>query len=170
MRLHERYERKNWLRYFTKILHCAFQDPHFRAHRQKQRFIERLKHMRQNFATRKQLKEREQEEKAGGPHPPIVGLTSSYSLHDFHNFSVQVPYRQFRTGRWQCLWTGTARTAIFCRSGTETRMHFCSESSSESRFGSGFTINFNTKVKNSQKLTVNDRTTFWETKSVPEPH
>jgi hypothetical protein len=47
--------------------------------------------MRQNFATRKQLKEREQEEKAGGTHPPIVGITSSYSLHDFHNFSVQVP-------------------------------------------------------------------------------
>ncbi len=54
--------------------------------------------MRQNFATRKQLKEREQEEKAGGPHPPIVGLTSSYSLHDFHNFSVQVAYRQSRIG------------------------------------------------------------------------
>ncbi len=75
-----------------------FQDPHFRAHRQKQRFIERLKHMRQNFATRKQLKEREQEEKAGGPHPPIVGLTSSYSLHDFHNFSVQVLYTTASSG------------------------------------------------------------------------
>jgi hypothetical protein len=44
--------------------------------------------MRQNFANRKQLKENEQD--AEGPHPPIVSLSSSYSLHDFHNFSVQV--------------------------------------------------------------------------------
>jgi hypothetical protein len=100
--------------------------------------------MRQNFATRKQLKEREQEEKAGGPHPPIVGLTSSYSLHDFHNFSVQVPvpFRQVQDRCRAVMWNGVVE-----REPQEPQL-----SSSRSGFGSGSNIKWNTKVKKSKMI------------------
>jgi len=69
----------------------AAQDPHFRAHRQKQRFIQRLKHMRQSFTARKLSKAaaEDEREKSDIVQDPIPTLPSTYSIHDFHNFSFQ---------------------------------------------------------------------------------
>ena len=64
---------------------AATQDPHFRAHRQKQRFVQRLKHTRQSFAARKVSRASASE----GVQDPIPTLPSTYSVHDFHNFSFQ---------------------------------------------------------------------------------
>ena len=70
---------------------AASQDPHFRAHRQKQRFIQRLKHMRQSFTARKLSKAAGAGAGAGeAVQDPIPTLPSTYSIHDFHNFSFQV--------------------------------------------------------------------------------
>ena len=66
---------------------AAAQDPHFRAHRQKQRFIQRLKHMRQSFTARKLSKAAAAD--LTGVQDPIPTLPSTYSIHDFHNFSFQ---------------------------------------------------------------------------------
>ena len=66
---------------------AAAQDPHFRAHRQKQRFIQRLKHMRQSFTARKLS--RASAANISGVQDPIPTLPSTYSIHDFHNFSFQ---------------------------------------------------------------------------------
>ena len=66
---------------------AAAQDPHFRAHRQKQRFIQRLKHMRQSFTARKLSKASAAD--LTGVQDPIPTLPSTYSIHDFHNFSFQ---------------------------------------------------------------------------------
>ena len=41
--------------------------------------------MRQNFASRKMMRDNE-----GGSPAPIPSLPSSYSVHDFHNLSFQV--------------------------------------------------------------------------------
>lgn len=67
---------------------AAAQDPHFRAHRQKQRFIQRLKHVRQSFTARKMSKAAGASE-ISGVQDPIPTLPSTYSIHDFHNFSFQ---------------------------------------------------------------------------------
>ena len=67
---------------------AAAQDPHFRAHRQKQRFIQRLKHVRQSFTARKMSKAAGASE-LSGVQDPIPTLPSTYSIHDFHNFSFQ---------------------------------------------------------------------------------
>ena len=64
----------------------AAQDPHFRAHRQKQRFIQRLRHTRQSFAARKVSREGAAKDTV---QDPIPTLPSTYSIHDFHNFSFQ---------------------------------------------------------------------------------
>merc|ERR1719192_2729394 len=64
----------------------AAQDPHFRAHRQKQRFIQRLRHTRQSFTARKLSKAAAETDVV---QDPIPTLPSTYSIHDFHNFSFQ---------------------------------------------------------------------------------
>ena len=56
------------------------------AHRQKQRFIQRLRHTRQSFAARKVSRDGAVKDTV---QDPIPTLPSTYSIHDFHNFSFQ---------------------------------------------------------------------------------
>ena len=64
---------------------AAAQDIKFRTHRQKTRFIQRFRHLRQSFAARKLGKM----SNAGSRPDPIASLPSTYSIHEFHNYSFQ---------------------------------------------------------------------------------
>lgn len=74
----------------------ATQNPKFRTHRHKHRFMQRLKHMKTCFHIRRHAKHNGAQGVAaafGGPgagtnigHSPIPSLPSTYSVHDFHSY------------------------------------------------------------------------------------
>lgn len=77
----------------------ASQNPKFRTHRHKHRFMQRLKHMKTCFHIRRHAKHNGgtglngMGPSFGGPgagahlgHSPIPSLPSSYSVHDFHSY------------------------------------------------------------------------------------
>ncbi|KAK6643958.1 hypothetical protein RUM43_000223 [Polyplax serrata] len=66
----------------------AAQNPKFRTHRHKHRFMQRLKHMKTCFHLRRHAKHNQ----SGGSLPsdrPVPTLLSTYSVHDFHNYGLQ---------------------------------------------------------------------------------
>nr|XP_045610736.1 dmX-like protein 2 [Procambarus clarkii] len=78
----------------VSLLHldpAAAQNPRFRTHRHKHRFMQRLKHMKACFQMRRHVK-------SGGPiilgglggigSKPLPTIPSSYSVHDFHMYGV----------------------------------------------------------------------------------
>ena len=65
----------------------ASQDSKFRTHRQRTKFLQRFRHVRQSFVARKLTKD-------SASHVPIkpepIGLLpSTYSIHEFHNYGYQ---------------------------------------------------------------------------------
>lgn len=66
----------------------AAQNPKFRTHRHKHRFMQRLKHMKTCFHLRRHAKH---SQSAGTlpPDRPVPTLLSTYSVHDFHNYGLQ---------------------------------------------------------------------------------
>ena len=69
----------------TQLDPNAAQDTKFRTHRQKARFVQRFRHMRQSFAARRVVKG---SFKASNP-DPVASLPSTYSVHEFHNYGFQ---------------------------------------------------------------------------------
>ena len=78
----------------------AAQDTKFRTHRQKAKFVQRFRHVRQSFAARKLAKSVSFSSSAASPAhgqsrpaaasaDPIASLPSTYSIHEFHNYSFQ---------------------------------------------------------------------------------
>ena len=65
----------------------ASQDIKFRTHRQRTKFLQRFRHVRQSYTARKLTRE------AGSMTPmkpePIGVLPSTYSIHEFHNYGYQ---------------------------------------------------------------------------------
>ena len=65
----------------------ASQDIKFRTHRQRAKFLQRFRHVRQSFATRKLTRD------VASNNPvkpePIGLLPSTYSIHEFHNYGYQ---------------------------------------------------------------------------------
>jgi DmX-like protein len=74
----------------------ASQNPKFRTHRHKHRFMQRLKHMKTCFHIRRHAKHNAASGMAAGfgglgtsnglGHAPIPTLPSTYSVHDFHSY------------------------------------------------------------------------------------
>ena len=78
---------------------AAAQDTKFRTHRHKTKFVQRFRHVRQSFAARKLSRSLTS---SPSPSPasasaaasankpdPIASLPSTYSIHEFHNYSFQ---------------------------------------------------------------------------------
>uniref|UniRef100_A0A0A9WH85 DmX-like protein 2 n=1 Tax=Lygus hesperus TaxID=30085 RepID=A0A0A9WH85_LYGHE len=63
----------------------AAQNPKFRTHRHKHRFMQRLKHMKTCFHLRRNAKQN-QSNGLGSNTPTIPTLPSTYSVHDFHSY------------------------------------------------------------------------------------
>ena len=64
----------------------AAQNTKFRTHRQKARFVQRFRHLRQSFAARRVVRENG----TGNANPdPVATLPSTYSVHEFHNYGFQ---------------------------------------------------------------------------------
>ena len=66
----------------------ASQDIKFRTHRQRAKFLQRFRHVRQSFATRKLTRDSASKEIPVKPEP-IGLLPSTYSIHEFHNYGYQ---------------------------------------------------------------------------------
>ncbi|PSN54281.1 hypothetical protein C0J52_06978 [Blattella germanica] len=65
----------------------ATQNPKFRTHRHKHRFMQRLKHMKTCFHIRRHAKHQQnQGNNLLGTGSPIPTLPSTYSVHDFHSY------------------------------------------------------------------------------------
>lgn len=65
----------------------ASQNPKFRTHRHKHRFMQRLKHMKTCFHIRRNAKHQQnQGNNLLGTGSPIPTLPSTYSVHDFHSY------------------------------------------------------------------------------------
>lgn len=65
----------------------ASQNPKFRTHRHKHRFMQRLKHMKTCFHIRRHAKHHGNLPNGGlGGQSPIPTLPSTYSVHDFHSY------------------------------------------------------------------------------------
>lgn len=64
----------------------AAQNPKFRTHRHKHRFMQRLKHMKTCFHIRRHAKHNQGRGSIPGSTAPIPTLPSTYSVHDFHNY------------------------------------------------------------------------------------
>ncbi|XP_059484944.1 dmX-like protein 2 [Neocloeon triangulifer] len=64
----------------------AAQNPKFRTHRHKHRFMQRLKHMKTCFHIRRNAKSHSSSPSMSGPIPT---LPSTFSVHDFHNYGFQ---------------------------------------------------------------------------------
>lgn len=65
----------------------ASQNPKFRTHRHKHRFMQRLKHMKTCFHIRRHAKHQQnQGNNLLGTGSPIPTLPSTYSVHDFHSY------------------------------------------------------------------------------------
>ncbi|XP_014244478.1 dmX-like protein 2 isoform X1 [Cimex lectularius] len=62
----------------------AAQNPKFRTHRHKHRFMQRLKHMKTCFHLRRNAKQ--SQSGMFGPNTTIPTLPSTYSVHDFHSY------------------------------------------------------------------------------------
>ena len=60
----------------------------FRTHRQKARFVQRFRHMRQSFAARRVVKESVSSSSSCKP-DPVANLPSTFSVHEFHNYGFQ---------------------------------------------------------------------------------
>lgn len=77
----------------TQLDPNAAKDCKFRTHRQKARFIQRFRHMRQSFTARKSgttAKAGAAGKAASSARPePIASLPSTYSVHEFHNYGFQ---------------------------------------------------------------------------------
>ena len=69
----------------TQLDPSAAQDTKFRTHRQKARFVQRFRHMRQSFSARRVVKG---SFKSCNP-DPVASLPSTYSVHEFHNYGFQ---------------------------------------------------------------------------------
>ena len=69
----------------TQLDPSAAQDTKFRTHRQKARFVQRFRHMRQSFSARRVVKG---SFKSSNP-DPVASLPSTYSVHEFHNYGFQ---------------------------------------------------------------------------------
>ena len=67
----------------------AAQDTKFRTHRQKARFVQRFRHMRQSFAARRVVKGSSNGFKPSNNPDPVASLPSTYSVHEFHNYGFQ---------------------------------------------------------------------------------
>ncbi|GLH09345.1 Rabconnectin, partial [Gryllus bimaculatus] len=66
----------------------ATQNPKFRTHRHKHRFLQRLRHMKTCFHIRRHAKSQQPSGAGtlGGITAPIPTLPSTYSVHDFHSY------------------------------------------------------------------------------------
>lgn len=65
----------------------ASQNPKFRTHRHKHRFMQRLKHMKTCFHIRRNAKHHNNSYSTSGfGQPPIPTLPSTFSVHDFHSY------------------------------------------------------------------------------------
>jgi hypothetical protein len=65
----------------------ASQNPKFRTHRHKHRFMQRLKHMKTCFHIRRNAKHQHGVFPPNGfGQPPIPTLPSTFSVHDFHSY------------------------------------------------------------------------------------
>ena len=62
----------------------AAQNNKFRTHRQKARFVQRFRHLRQSFAARRVAKDTQNVQP-----DPVATLPSTYSVHEFHNYGFQ---------------------------------------------------------------------------------
>ncbi len=67
----------------------AAQDTKYRTHRQKARFVQRFRHLRQSFAARKVVRESANNIKPDPGQDPVAALPSTYSVHEFHNYGFQ---------------------------------------------------------------------------------
>ena len=73
----------------------AAQNAKYRTHRQKARFVQRFRHLRQSFAARRVVKNAEnggenwRRKNGGGESDPVATLPSTYSVHEFHNYGFQ---------------------------------------------------------------------------------
>ena len=63
----------------------AASDTKFRTHRQKARFVQRFRHLRQSFAARRVVRDAEFSKIPD----PVATLPSTYSVHEFHNYGFQ---------------------------------------------------------------------------------
>ncbi|XP_046448229.1 dmX-like protein 2 isoform X2 [Daphnia pulex] len=68
----------------------AAQNPRFRTHRHKHKFMQRLKHMRHCFQLKRLLKQENggKSPKKGNKAMTIPTLFSSYSVHDYHSYGI----------------------------------------------------------------------------------
>ena len=77
----------------TQLDPNAAKDCKFRTHRQKARFIQRFRHMRQSYTARKgggKSCAGATNKPTGSVRPePIASLPSTYSVHEFHNYGYQ---------------------------------------------------------------------------------
>ena len=62
----------------------AAENAKYRTHRQKARFVQRFRHLRQSFAARRVVKNSKTNET-----DPVATLPSTYSVHEFHNYGFQ---------------------------------------------------------------------------------
>lgn len=73
----------------------AAQNAKYRTHRQKARFVQRFRHLRQSFAARRVVKNADDKSRkffgpdGGGESDPVATLPSTYSVHEFHNYGFQ---------------------------------------------------------------------------------
>ncbi|CAL4143845.1 unnamed protein product, partial [Meganyctiphanes norvegica] len=66
----------------------ASQNPRFRTHRHKQKFMQRLKHIRACYQMRKQVKSGGSFMMGGMPTDPLPTVPSTYSVHDYHMYGI----------------------------------------------------------------------------------
>uniref|UniRef100_A0A0P5RMU8 DmX protein 2 n=1 Tax=Daphnia magna TaxID=35525 RepID=A0A0P5RMU8_9CRUS len=68
----------------------ASQNPRFRTHRHKHKFMQRLKHMRHCFQLKRLLKQENggKSPKKGNKAMTIPTLFSTYSVHDYHSYGI----------------------------------------------------------------------------------
>ena len=64
----------------------AAQNAKYRTHRQKARFVQRFRHLRQSFAARRIVKN---DTAKNTENDPVATLPSTYSVHEFHNYGFQ---------------------------------------------------------------------------------